>query len=1108
MSDNPYLNIGNTKAPVEENPYLNIGKTKETNATIEQLRPSTTSIAPKKATEVVSDVPFAALISDDANFKKVQQYMKAATGQTFDPKKQTREDFAKDFMSLLRGRDVNSIQMANELRQQYGTDEQTKQALAQGRGLFEKVKPFYKDESQSKLAALKDYVVAGVTDPLNYVGGIAGIATRNAMKKVGTGVVADAAKSKATKEAVLKGAALEGGIGAATDALSQKRDIKAAELRGENREFSAAELALATALGGAGGALSGKAAVSGSNIKTTKQELADKIAEEARKAPPAATPQPMPSTLANQVVQEVDDHMSTVANEWKKMKGKEALDSLLPPTPSLDAKARVDLVKRTRDMVWEVIQNDPTFSLRPNERISDAFNNVFAKLDNIDDNVLKDALLKSGVTAEDFARMTQTTVREAAQTMNAYSQMAKKINRLASQDSNFKEQMNSWYGRGATGDDSIYDAASAVLKRIGNERKAILTSGIDTMNRNVIGSGIGLTFKTASGLLSAGINTVGVTAAKVLGADVSNVAPHIGFKQQISNALNDFYYMKNAGISNEVTNLVLDTHPSLKSNLLEGFEGTNRNEVSAVAKWASSLNQSVDAYQRKAVFTSSLDSQLSDLGYNLFTDFIAKDRVIPKEIVRQALDDAQKSTFSYLAKREGDAFQNGGGTVGRAFVDFAERFDPLGVLVTFPRFMANSMAFAYQYGGGGAITTAKKLADARNAWKSGDQEFALKLYRDASRSTAETVVGVSALAAAIDYRRNHQDTKWNEVQKGEGVVNIGNVFPTNIFMGVADLVAKSEVKDSKPDIKGITESIIGMKMPAGTTNTLIESMINLFKGDQKDERKLSQTAGKLVGEYLSGFSQPFVTKQVFDIVDMLRGDEAMKARNPNNIGVDKVIQGDDVFFSTMRQNAIKNIPILKEQLPETQRRFVEGESTFDPAKFIDRLTALKIEGNRSDAEKALVGIGIEPYLLYPPKTPIAAYDDMLTRNINKAMINSVDELTKSKLWQGLSQAGQREKLKKLANDVKTKVKDDTDALLLNTQKGAEILGFIAWDKLSSDKKSIINEEYARTHNGRTIDEDKAYEFVPGYQSITEKVTKQYASGGVVLQTVDAFSKGK
>ena len=482
---------------------------------------------------------------------------------------------------------------------------------------------------------------------------------------------------------------------------------------------------------------------------------------------------------------------------------------------------------------------------------------------------------------------------------------------------------------------SLFGNVSNFIKRLETESKAIVVSGLATTIRNVMGTSTALTMEAATRLF----DTALYSSLKITNALATGIYKPNKFSENIGLAMEDIQrnaIINASAISNlarsfrgtdqlrigQQFDMILREDPRTQKLLLTSLQEVGEKRISWFARTANTLNVAQDAYFRRAIFVNSVQNQLAEVGMDL-NNIMARGQTIDKNIIQRASKDALLGTFAYkppaeVAGKKGEAFVEG---LGGVFIDTMEKIPGSSLLIPFPRFVANAIAFQYKYSlfqfGGAADsffqattrarTGMNKLLDdikfnedimkqidegkidrakafnpknpmlrtfedgtiinpnRKEALIRQEEEAVSALFHEARKRTARGAVGAAMLAAAYKYREENQDTDWFNITGGDGsVMNIAAVFPIAPFLALADLLVKikEDPEDSTGDIGKIivqaTEAIGGMKL--GTTDVGIggERIVDLlFKGDVADSNKILRTAGELLGDFGNRFQQPF-----------------------------------------------------------------------------------------------------------------------------------------------------------------------------------------------------------------------------------------------------------
>lgn len=1031
-------------------------------------------------------IEYKELYTNPELFKIVQDYTKAATGTQY-KEGEDKEKFVQGFMTNLRGQEWNTFSNIAALNKLKNAPMSDREKLAAGTRLFDQVKSATEEGGQPGSKPYVDIAQAALTDLTNYLGfGVATGLKKAAAKKATEVVTASLLKPTAVTAATMGTEAL---VGAGQNVVEQKKQQAVSTALGQApKDLDATQIGVAALVGSVGGFFEAKGALSVPAGKTGAEQLTEilKKKQVSPKDPNA------PVTSVERVLTDpVTQNMDKVVDEFIKVEGRRILDEVNPATALTDAKVQKDMSARAVRVAMHVIEQDPTFRLKPGQQTSSAINEVFSNLDNVNDAVLEQAIRKEGLTPDDFAKANKMTVSEAAQVMQQYSAASKVLKRLTEIDPEIKKQVDDLFAKPDSQVSALGRVGQAV-QTLERESKAWVVSGIGTTVRNVLGTTVGLTYNSAASLIEGAMYTVGRTldgAAK--GQRLTTAMRSLG--DTMSDAFSVYGYMTKGGLSSEVTDTLLQHNPALRNNILSATQESSTNEISKAAQIFNTLNVAQDAFFRKAIFNASVEKHMRRAGLDMY-EVIGQGKTIPASILQQATDETLKATFSYTPKvqKKGiQTFEAGAEAAGNLFVKAAE-FPGGSLIATFPRFMSNAIAFQYRYSIFGAMSGAEDLAQGallKAAGSSGGDA----LIRKGQENIAKGVVGTAALAAAYDYRLNNQDTEWYNMKQDDGsTVDTRAIFPLGPTLAVADFMAKRKMGLEQKTAEAV-EAIIGMKMPAGTQNQLLDQVFAAFSSE-KEADKIEVALGKAIGDFTARFSQPFAFKSAYEFFDLFREQGAVQ-RDPNVI---KSEDSGDRFLEAAANRVQAKLPVLKEELPEAVPRLREGP-VYKEGEFFYSLVGVRETPPKTVAEKEIVRLGIDPYKLYGPSSGDRTYDRAFVEAANPMVISAIERTVNNKRYQVLSPTEQKLALTNVVRDVTGIARDKTDGKfmsedLLRVKK-------MRFDKLSQDQRKVINERYARDNNGVTLEEAKDYKAVDKYEAMLGDLA--FAKGGLV----PSFAKG-
>lgn len=1023
-------------------------------------------------------IAFGDVAKDDKLFNIAQNYL-VASGQPGLKQEETREDLVKRFMSERRLAEVGTtVGQIPELMRIANAPEKQKLDIAKGRDLYDKMASVFEPGGQPGIRPVVDVTKAIGTDiPLYMIGAGAGKFSAQGALRIAAKEASDVALKRAGRAGLATSEAAIAGAQNITGQRAEQEEAKAFKEQPAPLDpvSTGAAMLFAGAISAGAPLLAGK--VRPQQVRQQGQALAEAIDKEKGKGV-VVSPTSAPTAVERALIDPIKDNMDRVHDEYMKLYGRELLNIIDPANAITDAKVRTDMSKAAVRVALHVVKNDPNFQLKPKEQISTALNKVFARMQDIDDVVLEQALKDGGVTKEQFAAMNKTTVTDGARVMQQYSAAVRALKRLTSADPKFDEKINALYGFD-NDQVSALSKLNAAQQGLAREWKAWITSGVDTTARNVLSTAIVVPLKTGIQLMEGTAYSIGSALSKsAQGQRVETLKRSMG--DTIHDAFDVYFYMKNQGLSSEVTDSVLKSNPILLDNINNALQETGDRQVSAIARWANSLNVVTDSFVRRAVFADSVDRQLRRQGKNLYTDFLDKDLDIPAPIIKEAMKEALQTTFAYMPKIEDktivSSLERGASTVGAKVIRFLDKTPFLNFTIPFPRYMSNAMAYLYRYSPVGAVGATEEMAQAARFARAGEMDKAELLYRRGSEKFAQAAVGTAALASAVEYREQNKDVPWYEVKTNRGTtVDIRALGTPSTYFAIADVMVRYEqgTLETK-NIKDAIESAVGFKFKAGSGDVFIDRIIGALDSDEI-AKKLIVDLGRSVGDIAGGFTQPFVVKQLYDFVNLVR-EEGRVVRDPNIIEAETL---PGAFAEAAVQRAAGKVPVLKEQLPESVIRLNEEELSRE-GEYFNRLLGFRQVMKRSPVESEITRLNLDPYELYGSSSGDRNYDRMVITEANKRVSEKINPLVESNRYKLLPDV---EKNIMLNAAVREQVSIARQIVKANVSKeDLPKIYKMRFEGLPKRIKEAINRRYAEDHKGVTLENAKDWFAIDKYET--------------------------
>jgi len=1037
------------------------------------------------------EVPFESLYKNPENLKIIKDYAEVRFGKAGKQEpNESDENYAKRFMTAMRQVEYNtSLNAVPELNFIYNAKPDEAIKTARAFELYEKVPYFFQKGGQPGIRPLAESVLSAVSEPTNIISFGIGAAARQQAARAAI-KTAISAKTKA----IVGGASAEAVLGTAQSAVSLQRDLKvqqvldtekidielnkakgalnAGEITQEqfnafkekqnekikeinSRQISKAEAAIGGAIGAVFGGIEARAAFKTPKLTTAKD--LENVLEGRRKLLPEKT-----DTAAKELADAFDQEMDETLRKFDIFEGRKILDQLNPPTEITQAELKTDINTRAINVAKAILLEDPNFSDvakrvgTKQQKVSSAVSEVFASLDKVNDVALTKALQKEGLTLQEFSKVTGTTVSDAASIMQAYSALSRVLTRQAQIDPDAQKIIDDMYLR-SKGVPDVLITIKDGINRFERESKALVVSSIATTVRNVLGTSVSIGFDSAARLIESSIYQTGKVVKSIKSGTYQKEDLSTGLNTIVRDTFNTLTYLTNGGITAEVVDKILVDNPKIKDQLFSALQETGNQNLTKLSKMANTFNVAQDAMFRRAIFTSSIERQLRKVGMDMY-GILAEDKAIPTDVVKNAADEALKGTFSYMPKQG----------VAHNFVKFFEQLPGGSLLVTFPRFMTNAMAFQYKYSPVGGTFGAIDMA--RAALMKDKPEVAARLYSEGLEKFSKGIVGTAALGAAVNYRLNNTDSPWYTFTGEDGsTVDTRALFPIAPYLAIGEFIAKS-IEGKKSNTKEIIETIVGLKIPGGAQGYIIDQISAAFRNTEgKEAERLEKSLGTVLGDFANRFIQP--GQPIFNFFELFN-TESQIARDPN------VITSDDIVTESALNRIKAKVPGFKEELPEA-KRYLRQEVPVRAGEFFNTLMGTRIVPRANDLEREFVRLGLDPYKYFG-----STGDKIIDRSVidaSSAYVNNrVVPLLKSDRYNKMSDS---EKVLAIGTNMKESISiGRTIAKSKMLSADRERMDKLVFNNKTAEERKVINELYAKENNGVTMDEAKDYKQVYKYEA--------------------------
>ena len=839
-----------------------------------------------------------------------------------------------------------------------------------------------------------DYGEGIVTAPSTWLGLISGGVSK-AAGLGGTRAAIQLAKAAATGRlksklsqgvaAGLRTAAVEGGIEAGAETTRQLARVES----GAQEDVSVGQVALSAGLaGGTAGVLSGVLAGAGRGAQREAAAELYRAGLTAKTTRETAANTQAEKTLSDASNKEIYDALkgsSSTLDELDKARvarGKEKIKEIA--VDATDATSGVRLVEDTTDdflsdfgvripverldrITAATVDAVKAVGLDANQikgkRITDILADVVQKEGG--EEAYKDLLKQYELNFEDVAAMFAFEFSEAGKVLAVASAAKRNLNSFFQQVSNMSKKIGDeapeLTKRNAEADNvnKKHNATWQAIKNIDSARRGLMTVQPATTVRNTANAGL-RTFLHAVENIGEGIVQIGTGKFK---EGVSNIASPVSLFR---------YLVGNTEEARIIQALSAEAAPEQMQSLFrsladvslkasdeellaqKGFTGA----LIKGTRYANALNTLSDNTFKRAIFTSELAKSVG--GYKNLQKIIADGRF--SDISGEAFERATKSALDLTYQKGYDH-----GTFANGFIKTFSQ-PGLSLLIPFPRFIANSMQFAFEHAPIVGMFNVSPVFG--------------KTERSIQKKIAQQITGVGMLAGAIQLRAAMgDDTKWYELQNSRGELFDAKALygPFAPYMVIADAMVRgynravttgervgtedlldpkvwretfSEMQGSKVGTELIKASL-GTTFKTGVNLSLIDTATReaIETGDVKSVNKLLvDMAANLVNSFTVGAG---VAKDVLGTFD----EDYLNIPDTQDVNL----------WERFIKRSLRSIP----QAPMEGQRIVSPTRTDDPVRgaipLLKQVTGLTPVAARNTVERELVKLNIEPYEFFKLK---------------------------------------------------------------------------------------------------------------------------------------------
>jgi hypothetical protein len=441
-------------------------------------------------------------------------------------------------------------------------------------------------------------------------------------------------------------------------------------------------------------------------------------------------------------------------------------------------------------------------------------------------------LSEKGVSFEDFAKVWREDIASSARDLGRLGIASQKLKAMY-KDLSPAELQELGSALATEGLDSMASAGS-IWRQIDDVRRGALVVQPVTAIRNLETQLGRVGMDTMTKLLDDALSSIGRR-------NVEEIHPVEAF------AVMGRLFQKNKALADEILGYYPVEQDKLFSRYMSdlnraqdvpgarGVVGKGIEKAREAVDWLNGLNRFQEYAIRRAVFVGSMERALMEKGLPGVADLEAAGRLhtIPHEIIRDSVTASLEATFSKNYNPT---------SLAGAFINVVNK-SPLRIPIPFPRFLANSIEYLYDYNPTGYLKLLSPLE--RQKVAAGD-------FSTISKAT----VGSGMLMAAYQLRGSeYAGDKWYELKGEDGtVVDIRAFNPFASYVFVADVIKRmNNGTIGSMTAKDLLTGVLAVNLRAGTGLALVDQMLDGIAADSESE-KIEKWAKTMAGEYLSGFT--------------------------------------------------------------------------------------------------------------------------------------------------------------------------------------------------------------------------------------------------------------
>jgi len=522
------------------------------------------------------------------------------------------EEVYNEFMEHMRGHDVNEATTLQDLVTVRRMDDETKEKTARLFHTYDKMNMFREDEDLlDTVNRIGDYAGAILTAPSTYAGilsGGLGKAGAVAGQQVAKVAVRKALMSSLTKKGIVRGAVVEGTIGAGQAALQEGTRAQA----DEDYEFSAGRVAATAGLAGlSGGVVGGVTALNSTKQGIRAQRVAQIGAKKVEKSNKIAL------ETAEKTISGADEVKLKPITRLFVEAGDDVRQEMIPGVESalvqLDDATQSRITAAALDLAGDL--KPLKFSDGSQERITETIARGIAD-GSVDPVTFDSVMTKYNLTAPQLGLLFTADVSRAARTLQRASQvsrvrkMAESIGRVSDRTQMAEEGDIANAMKGAFSQADLEDMSNytKILSSVGNSargfeqlRRGLMTTQLQTTQRNIAGGAMRVFVDEVENLFSSATKKIlqSEGADAPVAIDKGSMLKYM-YNQSEAEVIANAY---STAMPRESQRLFAEFVDAADATAMTGFGGA----LAQIGRKMNFLNKAADNYYKKAIFGGQLE---------------------------------------------------------------------------------------------------------------------------------------------------------------------------------------------------------------------------------------------------------------------------------------------------------------------------------------------------------------------------------------------------------------------------------------------------------------------------------------------------------------------